>query len=50
VEGELEVGMATLAELEARTLTQQLALRTPAVAVAEPTQKISTLETVDPES
>ena len=49
VEGELEVGMATLAELEARTLTQQLALLTLAVAVAELTQKILTREQVDPE-
>jgi hypothetical protein len=48
-EGELEVGTAMLAELKAQTLTQQMALRTQAAAVAEPTQKISTLETVDPE-
>jgi hypothetical protein len=46
---ELEVRMATLAELEAQTLPQQLELLTPAVAEAELTQKISTREPVDPE-
>jgi hypothetical protein len=46
---ELEVRMATLAELEAQTRPQQLELLTPAVAVAELTQKISTREPVDPE-
>jgi hypothetical protein len=46
---ELEVRMATVAELEAQTLPQQLELLTPAVAVAELTQKISTREPVDPE-
>jgi hypothetical protein len=46
---ETEAHMAIPAELLAQTRPQQLELLTPAVAVAELTQKISTLEPVDPE-